>query len=67
MRSLGTRIQRSVLDFLIIPFVDRLVDLHHERDTSSMTKDPARKVWKVNHTNSSRTISSYALYSIPSR
>jgi len=22
-----------------------------------MTKDPARKVWKVNHTNSSRTIS----------
>ena len=68
MWSFGRRIQRSALDFLTIPFVDRFgrsssKTLRFRTGLLPMTKDPARQVW--NNTSSSRTISSYALYSIP--
>jgi pSer/pThr/pTyr-binding forkhead associated (FHA) protein len=37
MRSFGTRIQRSALDFLTLPFVDRLVDLIKDVKSSNGT------------------------------
>ena len=37
MRSFGTRIQRSALDFLTLPFVDRLVDFIKDVKSSNGT------------------------------
>ena len=37
MQSFGTRIQRSALDFLTLPFVDRLVDLIKDVKSSNGT------------------------------